>query len=40
MVQRAARVLGLLTGELGLSVGPILAEAVLLKLDFVLDYLE
>ena len=35
VVQRAARVLGLLTGELGLSVGPILAEAVLLKLDFV-----
>lgn len=35
IVQRAARVLGLLTGELGLSVGPILAEAVLVKLDFV-----
>jgi heat-inducible transcriptional repressor len=35
IVQRAARVLGLLTGELGLSLGPILAEAVLLKLDFV-----
>jgi heat-inducible transcriptional repressor len=35
VVRRAARVLGLLTGELGLSVGPILAEAVLLKLDFV-----
>jgi len=35
VVQRAARVLGLLTGELGLSVGPILAEAILLKLDFV-----
>ncbi len=34
VVQRAARVLGLLTGELGLSVGPILAEAILLKLDF------
>jgi len=35
VVRRAARVLGLLTGELGLAVGPILAEAVLLKLDFV-----
>jgi len=35
VVRRAARVLGLLTGELGLSVGPILAEAVLLRLDFV-----
>jgi heat-inducible transcriptional repressor len=35
LVQRAARVLGLLTGELGLSVGPILAAAVLRKLDLV-----
>jgi heat-inducible transcriptional repressor len=35
VVRRAARVLGLLTGELGLAVGPILAEAVLLKMDFV-----
>lgn len=35
LVQRAARVLGLLTGELGLSVGPILAEAVLRRLDLV-----
>ncbi len=35
VVRRAARVLGLLTGELGLAVGPILAEAVLLKVDFV-----
>ncbi|MFO7588814.1 MAG: heat-inducible transcriptional repressor HrcA [Gemmatimonadota bacterium] len=35
LVQRAARVLGLLTGELGLSVGPILAEVVLRRLDLV-----
>lgn len=35
LVRRAARVLGLLTGELGLSVGPILAAAVLLHLDLV-----
>ena len=35
VVQRAARVLGLLTGELGLAVGPILAEAVLRKLELV-----
>ncbi|MDT8435223.1 MAG: heat-inducible transcriptional repressor HrcA [Gemmatimonadota bacterium] len=35
LVQRAAQVLGLLTGELGLSVGPILAEAVLHRLDLV-----
>jgi heat-inducible transcriptional repressor len=35
IVQKAARVIGLLTGELGLSVGPILADSVLLKLDFV-----
>jgi heat-inducible transcriptional repressor len=35
LVQRAARVLGLLTGELGLSVGPILAEATLRRLDLV-----
>ncbi|MBK5098280.1 MAG: heat-inducible transcription repressor HrcA [Gemmatimonadetes bacterium] len=35
LVERAARVLGLLTGELGLSVGPLLAEAVLHRLDLV-----
>ncbi len=35
LVRRAAKVLGLLTGELGLSVGPILAAAVLLHLDLV-----
>lgn len=35
LVRRAARVLGLLTGELGLAVGPIIAEAVLLRLDLV-----
>lgn len=35
LVRRAARVLGLLTGELGLAVGPILAEAVLVRLDLV-----
>jgi len=35
LVERAARVLGLLTGELGLSVGPLLAEAVLRRLDLV-----
>ncbi|MCL7968794.1 MAG: heat-inducible transcriptional repressor HrcA [marine benthic group bacterium] len=35
LVQRAATVLGLLTGELGLSVGPLLAEAVLQRLDLV-----
>jgi len=35
LVQRAAQVLGLLTGELGLSVGPTLAAAVLRKLEFV-----
>lgn len=35
LVQRAASVLGLLTGELGLSVGPLLAEAVLQRLDLV-----
>ncbi len=35
LVERAARVLGLLTGELGLSVGPLLAEAVLTRLDLV-----
>jgi heat-inducible transcriptional repressor len=35
LVRRAARVLGLLTGELGLSVGPIIAEAVLVRLDLV-----
>ena len=35
LVRRAARVLGLLTGELGLAVGPILAAAVLKRLDLV-----
>ena len=35
VVRRAARVLGLLTGELGLSVGPLIAEAVLVRLDLV-----
>lgn len=35
LVQRAARVLGLLTGELGLSVGPTIACAILRKLDLV-----
>jgi heat-inducible transcriptional repressor len=35
LVQRAASVLGLLTGELGLSVGPLLAAAVLRRLDLV-----
>lgn len=35
LVQRAARVLGLLTGELGLSVGPAIASAILRKLDLV-----
>jgi heat-inducible transcriptional repressor len=35
LVQRAASVLGLLTGELGLSVGPLLAEAILRRLDLV-----
>lgn len=35
LVRRAARVLGLLTGELGLAVGPLIAQAVLLRLDFV-----
>jgi len=35
LVRRAARVLGLLTGELGLSVGPIIAEAVLVRIDLV-----
>jgi len=35
LVRRAARVLGLLTGELGLAVGPIIAEAILLRLDLV-----
>jgi heat-inducible transcriptional repressor len=35
VVQRAARVLGLITRELGLAVGPILAEAVLRKLELV-----
>jgi len=35
LVRRAAKVLGLLTGELGLSVGPILAAAILLHLDLV-----
>jgi heat-inducible transcriptional repressor len=35
LVRRAARVLGLLTGELGLAVGPIIAEAVLVRLDLV-----
>lgn len=35
LVRRAAQVLGLLTGELGLSVGPTLARAVLRQLDFV-----
>lgn len=35
LVQRAARVLGLLTGELGLSVGPTIAAAILRKLDLI-----
>lgn len=35
LVRRAARVLGLLTGELGLSIGPLLAAAVLRRLDLV-----
>ncbi|MEJ2546655.1 MAG: heat-inducible transcriptional repressor HrcA [Gemmatimonadota bacterium] len=35
LVQRAATVLGLITGELGLSVGPLLAEAILRRLDLV-----
>lgn len=35
LVGRAAQVLGLLTGELGLAVGPTLAQAVLQKLDLV-----
>lgn len=35
LVRRAARVLGLLTRELGLSVGPIIADAVLVRLDLV-----
>lgn len=35
LIRRAARVLGLLTGELGLAVSPILAEAVLRRLDLV-----
>lgn len=35
LVRRAARVVGLLTGELGLAVGPTLADAVLEKLDLV-----
>jgi heat-inducible transcriptional repressor len=35
LVRRAASVLGLLTGELGLAVGPILAAAVLRRLDLV-----
>jgi heat-inducible transcriptional repressor len=35
LVQRAAQVLGFLTGELGLAVSPILAAAVLRKLDLV-----
>lgn len=35
LVRRAAAVLSLLTGELGLSVGPMLAEAILRRLDLV-----
>jgi heat-inducible transcriptional repressor len=35
LVGRAARVLSLLTGELGLAVGPALASAVLTRLEFV-----
>jgi heat-inducible transcriptional repressor len=35
LVGRAARVVGLLTGELGLAMGPLLAEAVLRRLDLV-----
>ncbi len=35
LFRRAAQVLGLLTGELGLAVSPTLASAILLKLDLV-----
>ncbi len=35
LIERAARVLGLLTGELGLAVGPALASAVLERLELV-----
>jgi len=35
LVARAASVLGLLTGELGLAIGPALSEAVLQRLDLV-----
>jgi heat-inducible transcriptional repressor len=35
LVQRAAWALGLLTGELGLSIGPTIASAILRKLDLV-----
>ena len=35
LIARAARVLGLLTGELGLAVGPLLASAVLTRLELV-----
>lgn len=35
LVRRAAKVLGLLTGELGLAVGPTLARATLRQLEFV-----
>ena len=35
LIARAAQVLGLLTGELGLAVSPVLAAAVLRKLDLI-----
>ncbi|MFQ5889054.1 MAG: heat-inducible transcriptional repressor HrcA [Gemmatimonadota bacterium] len=35
LVRRAAQVLGLLTGELGLAIGPTLAEAILHKLELI-----
>ncbi len=35
LIRRAAQVLGLLTGELGLAVSPVLAAAVLRKLDLI-----
>lgn len=35
LIARAAKVVGLLTGELGLSVGPVLASAVLERLELV-----
>lgn len=35
LIARAARVLGLVTGELGLAVGPLLASAVLTRLELV-----